>query len=54
LLALGAGYDFWVGDEWSIGPMLRFDYGAFTLETGGEGVSYPTIAVNALATFTLH
>ncbi len=50
LLALGAGYEFWVGNEWSIGPMLRFDYGAFSI----EDTSYPTIGFSALASFTYH
>lgn len=50
VLALGAGYDFWVGDEWSIGPMFRFAYAPLSL----EDVDYNTIAPSLLCTFTYH
>lgn len=26
LLTLGAGYDFWLANEWSVGPLARFTY----------------------------
>jgi hypothetical protein len=48
MLSIGAGHDWWVGDEWSIGVMGRFAYGAFSL----EDTSYSTIAPAVLATFT--
>jgi hypothetical protein len=32
VLTAGAGYDFWVGDEWSIGPSFLLTYGALTGE----------------------
>jgi len=54
LLSLGVGYDFWMSDEWSIGPMLRFDYASLGYEVAGESISYPTTAISALATFTYH
>ena len=50
LLSVAAGYEFWVGDEWSIGPEFRFGYGAFSY----EDIDYPTIAPALLATFTYH
>jgi hypothetical protein len=50
VLALGAGYDFWVGNEWSIGPMFRFAYAPLALES----VNYSTIAPALLCTFTYH
>jgi len=50
VLAIGAGHDWWVGDEWSIGVMGRFAYGALSM----NDVSYSTIAPSILATFTFH
>jgi hypothetical protein len=50
VLALGAGYDWWVADEWSIGVMGRIAYAPLSL----NDVSYTTIAPALLATFTYH
>ena len=50
LLSIGGGYDFWVADEWSIGPMARFVYAPLSL----NDVSYNTIAPGVLANFTYH
>ncbi len=50
VLGIGAGYDFWVGNEWSIGPMFRFAYAPLKL----NDVSYNTIAPVLMATFTYH
>jgi hypothetical protein len=50
VLAIGAGYDWWVADEWSIGVMGRFAYAPLKL----DDVSYNTIAPAVLATFTYH
>lgn len=32
---IGAGYDFWIGDEWSIGPFARVLYAPMSAEAGG-------------------
>lgn len=50
VLALGAGYDWWVADEWSIGVMGRIAYAPLSM----DDVSYTTIAPALLATFTYH
>ena len=50
VVSLAGGYDFWVADEWSIGVMARFGYGALSL---GD-VGYKAIAPALLATFTYH
>jgi len=50
ILAVGVGYDFWVADEWSIGPMFRFAYAPLSR----DDVSFNTIAPALLATFTYH
>ena len=50
VLAIGGGYDFFVSDEWSIGPMLRFAYAPLKL----NDVSYSTMAPTLLVSFTYH
>ena len=47
----GLGYDFWISDQWSIGPFARVLYGTMSSE-GADSVSYlyPSIGV----AFTLH
>ena len=50
VMALGVGYDFWVGNEWSIGPMFRIAYAPMSIEE----TSVNAIAPALLATFTYH
>jgi hypothetical protein len=50
VLALGAGYDWWVGDEWSIGVMGRVAYAPLSINDVGVSVLAPAV----LATFTYH
>ena len=50
LLSVGAGYEFWVAREWSIGPMARFIYAPLSR----NDVSFNTIAPALLASFTYH
>jgi hypothetical protein len=50
VLALGAGYDWWVGDEWSIGVMGRVAYAPRSINDVGVSVHAPAV----LATFTYH
>jgi len=50
VIAGGAGYDWWVADEWSIGVMGRITYAPLKIEE----VSYNTLAPSILATFTFH
>jgi hypothetical protein len=50
VLALGVGYDFWVGNEWSIGPMFRMAYAPLSINDS----SVDAIAPALLATFTYH
>ncbi len=45
---LGAGYDVFLSDEWSVGGMARFAYGPFALNE----IDYPTIAPALLLTLT--
>ena len=53
---LGVGYDFWVGNEWSIGPMARFVYAPLTYTPSGTNIdeNFSTIAPSLMATFTYH
>lgn len=48
VLYLGAGYDVFLSDEWSIGGMFRFAYGPFSL----NDVDFPTIAPALLVNLT--
>jgi outer membrane autotransporter protein len=50
IMQIGAGYDFWVGDEWSIGPLARFAYAPFSI----NDVSVSTIAPSLVCSFTYH
>lgn len=50
VLAVGAGYDWFVSDNWSIGVMGRFGYAPLKL----NDTSYSTIAPALLGTFTYH
>ena len=39
-LALGVGYEFWVGEQWSLGPAFRFAYAKLSYdEKSSTGVS---------------
>lgn len=50
LTALGGGYDFWVGSQWSIGVLGRFTFAPLSL----NGVGYTTIEPALLASFTYY
>jgi hypothetical protein len=50
VMALGGGYDFFVSDEWSIGPMLRLSYAPLKL----NDTSWSVLAPSLLCTFTYH
>ncbi len=54
LLAIGGGYDFWIANQWSVGPMARLVYANMKYSSGGaeDSVSYlyPSIGVG----FVLH
>ncbi|MEZ4371826.1 MAG: autotransporter domain-containing protein [Polyangiaceae bacterium] len=51
-LGIGGGYDFWIGNEWSVGPFLRIQYASMKPSEGDYSYSYlfPTLG----ATFTYH
>jgi hypothetical protein len=50
LLSIGAGYDWWVAREWSIGVMGRLIYAPLKY----QDVSFTTTAPAIMATFTYH
>lgn len=50
LFTLGGGYDFWVGDEWSVGPLARFTYAPLSL----NGVDFNTTQFTVAADFKFH
>lgn len=47
---LGAGYDFWVGDQWSAGGLFRFTYAPFSQ----NDVGFTTISPSLIGTITWH
>jgi hypothetical protein len=52
---LGIGYDWWVGDQWSLGLLGRFSYGTTSGSDGNGGqFSHKTYAPAALITLTYH
>ena len=48
--ALGAGYDFWVANEWSLGVLGKFTYGSLSLNS----VTYSTISPAIMFSFNFH
>lgn len=54
MFGIGGGYDFWVADQWSIGPFARLLYASMSASSGGATATdkyiYPSIGV----AFTLH
>lgn len=40
MLAAAVGYDFWVADQWSLGPAFRFSYAKLTYDETRNGNSY--------------
>jgi outer membrane autotransporter protein len=52
--ALGVGYDFWIGEQWSLGPEVRFLYAKVKYSGNGpdeeDTLSIPTVSL----ALTLH
>jgi hypothetical protein len=51
---LGAGYDFWVGDQWSIGPNARFVYASVKNTNSDIDEKYSVTGFQILFSATLH
>ncbi|MCB9585714.1 MAG: autotransporter domain-containing protein [Polyangiaceae bacterium] len=51
-LAIGGGYDFWIGSEWSVGPFLRVQYAS--MKPSDVEVSYSYLFPTLGASFTYH
>jgi hypothetical protein len=43
MAGLGVGYEFWLADEWSIGPFARFVYGSLAGTDWSARYMYPTL-----------
>jgi hypothetical protein len=54
MFGFGAGYDFWIGDEWSVGPFARIIYSPQSVEEGGVTADYTYIYPSIGAAFTFH
>ena len=53
-VGLGGGWDFWVGNQWSLGPELRFVYASVKHDADAGTVRHRTTAVSLAFTATLH
>jgi hypothetical protein len=47
MLSLGAGYDFFVSPEWSIGGLGRFTYGALSMNDVSSTLIEPQLLITA-------
>jgi hypothetical protein len=54
VLGAGAGYEWWIGDQWSAGIMGRIMYAPLTYEASNIDMTFSTFAPTALVTFTYH
>jgi len=54
LVTVGGGYDFWVADEWSVGPLARFTYAPLSFEAAGSDLDVPTWHFALVAEFVYH
>lgn len=53
-LVLGAGYDFWVGDQWSLGASARLQYVSVILGSTDPQSTFSAMVPGLLATATYH
>lgn len=53
-IALGAGYDFWIGDEWSFGLMARFAFAGLTRNDSFAEERHSVFLPALLLGFTYH
>ncbi|MCC6213598.1 MAG: hypothetical protein IT376_01930 [Polyangiaceae bacterium] len=58
-VVLGGGYEFWIGEQWSLGPLLRFQYSEGSLvETSDleeiDPIDVAGYSVSLLATVSFH
>lgn len=54
MFGIGAGYDFWVGDEWSIGPTGRLIYAPLSLDVNGGTIKQNSINFTVGVEFVFH
>lgn len=48
------GYDFWIGDQWSVGPNARFLWSSLKNDDSDVDEKYTLTGFQILASFTLH
>lgn len=53
-VAVGGGVDFWVGEQWSLGPALRLSYASLEHDAEGVVTRHRTTALTLSFTATLH
>jgi hypothetical protein len=53
-LGAGIGYDFWVGDQWSLGPAFRLHYANLKYEDGTDKEDWSVLAPTLSFMVTFH
>jgi len=53
-IGAGVGYDFWVGEQWSLGPNLRIHYADLKYESGSEKEDWSVLAPSLSFMVTFH
>lgn len=54
VFGVSGGYEFWVSDEWSIGPVVRLTFGSLSSESGGATIDYSYFQPALAAAITYH
>ncbi|MBK8999268.1 MAG: hypothetical protein IPM35_26410 [Myxococcales bacterium] len=53
-VVLGAGYDFWIGEQWSLGVAARFQYVSVELGSTEPASTFSAVVPGVLASVTYH
>lgn len=53
-ISVGSGHEWWVGEQWSLGIMLRLLYASLSFDPGGLDESHSILLPALLATATYH
>jgi outer membrane autotransporter protein len=53
-IGAGVGYDFWVGEQWSLGPAFRIHYADLKYEDGSDKEEWSVLAPTLSFMVTLH
>lgn len=54
MVGIGGGYDFWIGNEWSVGPFARILYAPLSVEEDPVKIKYSYLYPSIGVSFVLH